>query len=131
VSNWTVIWGLHPYRDIATSTTLRDRDNRSRPLDAPRSGTKLFSRLVGRNRQIWFSEIGSRIDTRSGSPKRGTGRKPLSRQADDVRYLLDTLARTGGRIRRLYYHSLCEGPGLAANQPDGALLGGDPPTRSG
>jgi hypothetical protein len=121
------IWGIHPYRDL---NVLQYRSTKARRAgEEPRSGTKFFSRVVGR-RSIWFSEIGSRIDTGSGSPRVGR-RKRLSQQAADVRYLLGSLARTGGRIRRLYYHSLCEGSGLSDRQFDAALLGGSDPARSG
>jgi len=115
-------WGFHPYRDLNV-LQYRSRDPRR---DRPQSGTRLFGKTVGRDKNVWFSEVGSQIDI---GPNRG--RKPLSRQAADVAYLVDRLARTGGRIRRLYYHSLCENRLLPPREFDANLVGGTNPSLSG
>jgi YD repeat-containing protein len=126
---YPAIWGFHPYRDLNVLRYNRAQRNAA-GFDAnelPRFGIKKFIRVAGRGRQVWISEVGSQIDARLNEKTRG---KPLAgdtstfSQQGDTRYLLDTLARTAGRVNRLYYHSLCGGD---ANF-DAALVGapGDP-----
>ncbi len=51
---------------------------------------------------MWFTEVGSRIEARGPFPA-----KSLSRQDDEVAYLVDELSTGSPRIDRLYYYSYC------------------------
>lgn len=74
-----------------------------------RTSTHKFLREIGQD--LWFSEGGSRTDTRPGF------RNTEASQGREVSYYVDTLSTLGGtsagkRIKRLYYYSFCPGDPL-------------------
>ena len=69
------------------------------------SGVAVFERHAPSDARIWFTEVGSRVDTADNN---GVRRNTEDSQADEVRFLVDTLSRQSTRIDRLYYYHWCE-----------------------
>ncbi|MDO8213917.1 DUF6531 domain-containing protein [Conexibacter sp. CPCC 206217] len=92
------IWAFHPYTDVQNDT----RDSRKA------TGTDLFGRALVQGRQIWLTEVGSRVDR--GDTRAGNFRNTLPSQAAEVQYLFGRLVQRRRNITRMYYYSLCAPP---------------------
>lgn len=98
------IWGFHPYSDVSSDLDIRAARRAGRTYI---TGTDTFVRYAPRNRTIWFTEVGSRIDTNNGRyPPLSAMRNNERTQRDEVAFLFNNLGPSAN-AQRVYYYSLC------------------------
>ena len=91
-------WGFHAYGDV------KDNEKGIRP----QNGTAYFSRGIPSGGALWFSEVGSRVDTdQAGStPAHRIPRNTAATQKSEVCFLFTLAAYY--HVERLYYYHYWE-----------------------
>jgi hypothetical protein len=92
-------WGFHPYHDVDFSERFRTG---AHPLPLSKTHAAYMSAQIPGDEPLWFTEVGSRIDTSFNG-------NDVNQANADTDWLLDTLIPgISNGVNRLYYYQLCE-----------------------